>query len=62
MDYIMIDDDRFENRNKVWGVIEYHTRPNSTGVHLVLEDPLTGETKSCVVASHEIEWLESKDY
>lgn len=62
MDYIKIDNDNWADHNKVWGVLEYHTRPNSTAVQLVLEDTVTGEVHSRVVASNQIEWLEAKDW
>ena len=61
MDYIRIDNDHWDS-NKVWVLLEYNPRPDSTGVHLILEDPDTKETASRVVASHQIEWLEAKDY
>jgi hypothetical protein len=62
MDYIKIDNDRWDDHNKVWAVLEYQARPNSTGVHLVLEDTVTGEVHSRVVASNQIEWIEAKDW
>lgn len=62
MDYIKIDNDKWDDFNKVWGVVEYHTRPNSTAVDLVLEDTLTGKIIHRVVASNQIEWLEAKDW
>jgi hypothetical protein len=61
MDYIKIDnDDNWDN--KVWLVLEYHNNPNSTAVTLVLEDTNTKEVTHRVVASHQIEWLEAKDW
>jgi len=62
MDYIKIDSDQWDDVNKVWGVLEYHTRPNSTGVDLVLEDTSTKQTVHRVVANNQIEWLEAKDW
>lgn len=62
MDYIKIDNDQWNDLGKVWRVLEYHTRPNSTAVQLVLEDTTTNEVHTRVVASHQIEWLEAKDY
>ena len=62
MDYIKINSDYWDDINKVWSVLEYHSRPNSTAVDLVLEDTSTGQTMHRVVASHQIEWLEAKDW
>ena len=62
MDYIKIDNDKWDDLNKVWGVVEYSARPNSTAVNLVLEDTSTGQVVHRVVASHQIEWLEAKDW
>lgn len=62
MQYIKIDNDKWDDAGKVWAVLEYTTRPNSTGVSLLLEDIKTGEVHSRVVADHQIEWLEGKDW
>jgi len=62
MDYIKIDSDQWDDANKVWGVLEYSTRPNSTAVDLVLEDTTTRQTIHRVVANNQIEWLEAKDW
>jgi hypothetical protein len=63
MRYIKINNDSWDDLNKVWAVVEY-SRPNpkSSATHLVLEDTSTGETLRRVVAFHEIEWLEAKDW
>ena len=62
MDYIKIDNDNWDDHNKVWAVLEYHTTPGSTAVRFVLEDTQTKETHERVVASHQIKWLEAKDW
>lgn len=62
MQYIKIDNDTWADHGKVWAVLEYYTKPETTGVHLVLEDTQTKETHQRVVASHQIEWLEAKDW
>jgi hypothetical protein len=63
MSYIKINNDSWSDLNKIWGVIEY-SRPNpeSSAAHLVLEDTVTGERMNRVVAYHQIEWLEAKDW
>lgn len=58
MQYVRLDNDRWDDAGKVWSVLEYATRENSTAVTLVLEDTKTGEVETRVVASHQIEWLE----
>ena len=62
MKYIKLHNDRWDDLNKVWVVLEYRTREDSTAVNLVLEDAYSGETTHRVVASHQIEWLEAKDW
>ena len=62
MQYIKLDNDRWDDVGKVWAVLEYSTRPDSTAVNLVLEDVKTGEVHSRVVAQNQIEWLEDKDW
>lgn len=62
MDYIKIDNDNWDDHNKVWLVLEYHNNLNSTAVSLVLEDTDTNEVIHRTVASHQIEWLETKDW
>ena len=62
MDYIKLNDDRFEHLNIVYRVIEYNEKPNSNGVSLVVENTSTNEIEHMVVASHYIEWLEAKDW
>lgn len=62
MDYIKLNDDRFEHLNLVYRVIEYKETPNSTGVSLVVENTSTNEIEHMVVASHHIEWLEARDW
>ena len=62
MQYIKLDNDRWDDVGKVWAVLEYSTRPDSTAVTLVLEDTVSGETTTRVVAQNQIEWLEAKDW
>jgi hypothetical protein len=59
MDYIKIDNDQWSDLGVVYKVIEYKTRLPSTAVDLVLE--YNGKTAQRTVASHQIEWLETKD-
>ena len=62
MEYIKIDNDKWEDVGKVWAVLEYSTIPESTGVTLKLEDTVTKEVHTRVVAQNQIEWLEAKDW
>lgn len=62
MQYIKLDNDRWDDAGKVWAVLEYSTRPDSTAVSLVLEDTTSGEVHTRVVAQNQIEWLEAKDW
>ena len=62
MQYIKLDNDRWDDAGKVWAVSEYSTRPDSTAVTLVLEDTGSGEVTTRVVAQNQIEWLEAKDW
>lgn len=62
MDYIKIDNDDWSDLNKVWAVVNYSRRPNSSAVDLVLEDPNTKNITRRTVAEHQIEWLEAKDW
>ena len=61
MDYIRIDDDSWNTNGVIYGVLEYSKPGDSTGVKLVLENCETKEITHCVVAEHQIIWLESKD-
>lgn len=58
MQYIRLDNDKWDDAGKVWSVITYISRPDSTAVTLMLEDTETGERCTRVVANHQIEWLE----
>lgn len=62
MQYIRLDNDRWDDAGKVWAVLEYSTRPNSTAVTLILEDTKTLGIETRVVAQNQIEWLEDKDW
>ena len=62
MEYIKIDNDMWADVGKVWAVLEYSTIPESTGVTLKLEDTVTKEVYTRVVAQNQIEWLEAKDW
>jgi len=59
MEYIKIDNDQWSDLGVVYKVIEYKTRTPSTAVDLVLEH--NGKTTQRTVASHQIEWIETKD-
>lgn len=61
MQYIRIDNDKWEDLGKVWYVLEYSNTPESTGVKLKLEDTVSKEVHIRVVARNQIEWLEEKD-
>lgn len=61
MQYIRIDNDKWEDLGKVWYVLEYSNNPESTGVKLKLEDTVSKEVHTRVVARNQIEWLEEKD-
>ena len=62
MQYIRIDNDKWEDVGKIWFVHEYTTRENSTGVTLTIEETTTGEIQTRVVPQNQIEWLEAKDW
>ena len=62
MQYIKIDNDKWEDISKVWFVHEYATSETSTAVALKLEDTVTKEVHTRVVAQNQIEWLEAKDF
>ena len=59
--YIRIDNDKWEDLGKVWYVLEYSNTPESTGVKLRLEDTVSKEVHTRVVARNQIEWIEEKD-
>jgi hypothetical protein len=61
MQYIRIDNDKWEDLGKVWYVLEYSNTPESTGVKLNLEDTVSKEVHTRVVARNQIAWLEEKD-
>ena len=61
MEYIRIDNDKWEDHGKVWYVLEYSNTLESTGVKLKLEDTVSKEVHTRVVARNQIEWLEEKD-
>lgn len=59
MDYIMLDNDKWEDVGKKYRLISLNRRPESTGVELELE--YNGEIIRKVEAYHNIEWLEEKE-
>lgn len=59
MDYIMLDNDKWEDAGKKYRLISLNRRPESTGVELELE--YNGEIVRRVEAYHNIEWLEEKE-
>lgn len=54
-----IDNDQWEDADKVYFVHSLKSRPNSTGVTLNLEDD-DGNISERVVASHQIEWVDNE--
>lgn len=61
-EYVKFDTDKWDDCGVVYALLEYHTRPGSTAVDVVVENPSTGEVTHRVVASHQIEFLEAKDW
>jgi chorismate mutase len=61
MDYIKISSDDIYDSCRVYKVLEYIRRDNSTAVELVLEAS-ENEIIRRVVAYHQIEWIEDKDW
>jgi len=61
-EYVKFNTDNWDDLNKVYRLIECATRPESTGVSLVIEDIITKETIHRVVANHQIEFMEAKDW
>jgi len=59
MDYIMIDNDNWEDAGKKYKLLELNRRTDSTATELVLE--YEGTRIQRVVPYHSIEWLEEKD-
>lgn len=59
MDYIMIDNDKWEDAGKKYKLISLNRRPESTAVELELE--YEGQTIHRVEAYHSIQWVEEKD-
>lgn len=57
MKYIKIDNDKWDDCGKVWGVLEYNLTPASSACNLILVDPNTKETIHRTVAQHQIEWV-----
>jgi hypothetical protein len=55
MEYCMIDSDKWDDLGKVYKVVQYSYRPNSTGVELQLE--YNGETLMKVVPLEQINWI-----
>jgi len=62
MQYIRIDNDMWADAGKIWFVHEYATSETSTAVTLKLEDTITKEVHTRVIAQNQIEWLELKDF
>jgi hypothetical protein len=54
-----INNDKWEDVDKVYFVHSLQSRPNSTGVALSLEDE-NGNIHERVVAFHQIEWIEDE--
>lgn len=63
IEYVRLNTDMWEDAGKVYRIVEYMRRPNSTGVSLVLENAYKPEEViHRVVAEHQIEYLEAKDW
>ena len=58
MEYIMIDNDMWEDAGKKYKLISLVRRPGSTATELELE--YEGKTINRVVAYHNIQWVEEK--
>lgn len=56
-DRVRIDNDMWEDHGKIYNVVSYKRRPDSTAVELVLqlED---GSTVNRTVAMHQIDWID----
>ena len=61
-EYVKFNTDQWHDVNKVYRLVEYVTRPNSTAVSLVIEDTVTKEVTQRTAASHQIEFMEAKDW
>lgn len=61
-EYVKFNTDNWDDLNKVYRLIEYATRPNSTAVSLVIEDTITREVTQRTAANHQIEFMEAKDW
>ena len=61
-EYVKFNTDNWDDLNKVYRLIEYVTRPNSTGVSLVIEDTVTKEILHRVAANWQVDFLEAKDW
>lgn len=59
MEYARINSDNWEDMGIIYNVISFQTHPPSTRVSLVLEH--NGTVIQKTVASHQIEWLDSKE-
>lgn len=58
--YIKIDEDKFQDAGKIYKVLSYFRRDNSTAVELELE--FNGRTMKRVVPIHAIEWIEDGNW
>jgi hypothetical protein len=54
--FISIDSDQWEDQNKIWKVLKYQKRNNSSAVELTLENT-NGDIEERVVAEHYIKWI-----
>jgi hypothetical protein len=58
--YIRIDNDQWDVAGKIWFVLEYRTRQNSTAIDLTLKDSY-GNVHTRIVPLNQIEWMEAND-
>ena len=61
-EYVKFNTDNWDDLNKVYRLIEYETKPGSTGVNMVIEDTVTKEILHRVAASWQVDFLEAKDW
>ena len=54
--YIRINCDNWDDAGKLWFVVEYKTRENSTAIDLTLKDSF-GIIENRTVALNQIEWI-----
>lgn len=56
MDYVILNNDDWEDQGRKYKLLSYERKPNSTATKLVLE--YNGNTIEKTVPYHTIEWME----